>query len=1245
VSSRQHVVTDTNTSLWQLTHLATCSPTLQATLPRPLLSLSFPLITSYNMFEVENTLRERLELTKQQRTQLKNELTLIENKLKNLFNHLPSRPKHTQQQLQEMMKATDYHHTTTPQSNEDERNFMREMDKFKKKMKEEVEYNRIQDTINELKAKKVVLYQELKEKEVCIDELYQGTRRLRVSTRLDCEPTSLIEQNISVPEDKLAHVIGRNGSAIKGIESECCVGIDVERIPTGGSQLRLIGLPGGVAIAVDKIRLILNTITDIRILSEPLLVCLLRDKAALLQQVQDRYHVRIDLSKATRECKITGLTNDVNSSVQDILSIDCLSEVMKLEANILPFLMGKGGGIIRAIQNEHDIYLDVDREKMSLTLIGLRPNVLNAKNALSEVINENKEVEDSISCERYALLEVIIGSKGTIIRQLQKEYGVGIVLEKEKVKENPKLILTAEEKLEHERVTLRGTTAKVLVAKQHLLDLLADYNLNTEYLSIPDYSIPYILGKKGSNIQKLRSQYSDVSIDVIPNMSSVRIHSPEVATRQLIKNLLLEIIQNNAQYEYQINRLLAISLKSEKSLSLRNYLSNELQMKYDIDVDNEVIKFRGNSEKFPFAITALDKFCDDNFSLENIYSEEDFASFLNSQPANSTSAATDTNTSPSPSGSAATSTDDDAAAPAVTPATGERKKKRSLESLAKKIENDYSVSLFFNKKQNSIRITGAKFSVLAADDAINHILHGDSTTGESVIVPMNSLAIGSFIGKGGKKIQEFGRKYQVMIDILRSREQVRLRGTCEAVNQATKGLLQLIDKLRLSTILTIGKNPSPEDDDEAEAATGDGEEKKENGHAQTAAPHSHSHEKLIELANNSQRYFGSDVTVQPDDRAFALQGTKKQIEYTKRYLSDQLRGISEVEIPILQHHYDHFHNSPSSMERLEQTGRNFNIEVSLGSRKAWCLEDRYVLHESVIRLHGSNHILLKAKIIIYRLLDYLFPAEFISIPMDSYFLRSLWADSLLAFELAKQFPTASVTYDHTMSCLRIVGIDSIVVHQVTNHMNYLLKSFASYEINEELFRLVMTQKTLISSQVLVVKNQSSTSSSTSSVTDPASVSLQFPSLQKLSFYLKASNEATVLEAQQKLIDIVTRIQKENWQMTVGVEVLGSLIGKGGATINKLRNETKANIELDRTSCLVKVNGKEQNVLEAKRAILQLIADREAENYQVKLAITRECIPVIIGQKGVKIREIRQVSGVISLDIDRKTEQFVLIKGR
>ena len=59
----------------------------------------------------------------------------------------------------------------------------------------------------------------------------------------------------------------------------------------------------------------------------------------------------------------------------------------------------------------------------------------------------------------------------------------------------------------------------------------------------------------------------------------------------------------------------------------------------------------------------------------------------------------------------------------------------------------------------------------------------------------------------------------------------------------------------------------------------------------------------------------------------------------------------------------------------------------------------------------------------------------------------------------------------------------------------------------------------------------------------------------------------------------------------------------------------------------------------------MIADKEAENFQLKLSVSRECVPVIIGQKGETIRTIKQTSGVLSIDIDRTTNQHVILRGR
>jgi hypothetical protein len=630
-------------------------------------------------------------------------------------------------------------------------------------------------------------------------------------------------------------------------------------------------------------------------------------------------------------------------------------------------------------------------------------------------------------------------------------------------------------------------------------------------------------------------------------------------------------------------------------------------------MENDLLRLRGHSDRFAAAKIALDKFCDDNYTLENIYSEEDVASFLSNRKLKNANGNNENN-----------------------------------ETLAKKIENDYNVNLFFNRKQNIVRISGVKLAVLAAEEAISRILHGDCATGESVLIPMNSLAIASLIGKGGKNITEFERKYNVMIDILRSREQVRLRGIPNDVHEATKGLLKLIDKLRISTILTIGKKPKekkvPSEPKKESEEEGEGEEEEvkyedavdpendddeeDNEEIDGAFQH-YDREKLLEIASNCNKFYGTDVVVQAEEQGFIMQGTKKQIEYSKKFICDELKGTSQHDIPLLKHHIDHFQYSANSMEKLIQQGRAFNLNLSVGPKKLSFSEDRYLNYNHSITIQGSNNIMMKAKINIYRLLDHLFPAEFISIPIDNYILRSLWSDSLLAYDLFKLYPTVSITYDMVMSCIRIIGTDSILMNQVMSYLSFILKSHTSLEIDREILPLVLQSKNQISLQF-------------NKATD---VHIQFPSTNKLAFYISTGSEVKTTEAKEKLLEIINKLVKENWQITVSPEVLGTLIGKQGATINKIRADSKANVEVDMKTRIVKVSGKEENLLVAKNIISQIIANKLAEGHQVKLSMTRECIPVIIGTKGVTIREIRQVSGVVSLDIDRKTDQFILIKGR
>jgi hypothetical protein len=115
---------------------------------------------------------------------------------------------------------------------------------------------------------------------------------------------------------------------------------------------------------------IVNTQSEELKPSDETIVCLMLNKAALAQDMQQRYDVRIDVSRAKKSVKVTGLVNNIQACVNEISSIPSAKNDINIEQNMLPFIVGKGGSIVRSLEEGHRVQIDIAREENIIAVLG-----------------------------------------------------------------------------------------------------------------------------------------------------------------------------------------------------------------------------------------------------------------------------------------------------------------------------------------------------------------------------------------------------------------------------------------------------------------------------------------------------------------------------------------------------------------------------------------------------------------------------------------------------------------------------------------------------------------------------------------------------------------------------------------------------------------------------------------------------------------------------------------------------------
>jgi len=145
---------------------------------------------------------------------------------------------------------------------------------------------------------------------------------------------------------------------------------------------------------------------------------------------------------------------------------------------------------------------------------------------------------------------------------------------------------------------------------------------------------------------------------------------------------------------------------------------------------------------------------------------------------------------------------------------------------------------------------------------------------------------------------------------------------------------------------------------------------------------------------------------------------------------------------------------------------------------------------------------------------------------------------------------------------------------------------------------------------------------------PVSLDLNVPAC---TLELRATNSAESVAAVPAVKALLAKIAKGYWETTAKPEVLGSLIGKKGANMKKLREDTGARVDVDPVTNKVRVTGSEEQVA-AARAVIEAALATESAQVITRITIVAAAFPLLIGPKGATAKLIQETG--VRFDLDR-----------
>lgn len=696
---------------------------------------------SISSSELESILAERLDLVRKEKTTVRANIEELETKIKNARKLMSNPPRESDEELAALLQKLEHSHATTPQNNSEEREFMREMEKIRQKRKAVASYTKVKTEVDELRSRLTELRKVQAEKEDSITELHQGLRKVKVANKLGCNNSEISERKVTVEASKVARIVGKGGSNLRFIESEHGVSIEIDN---NGGEVRVMGTESAIQSALRAIMTIVETSIEEFSLSDETIVCLMMDKAQRVNEIQAQYSVRLDVSRAKNLCKVTGLTDNVAAARAHIASLQTVRTDMLMETSALSAIIGKGGASVIALQEEFGVAINVNRDRSTVEVVGMRGDVSAALMKIKDIVETNREVEEVIKLEKHVLLGCLMGAGGQVMRGINRDFGVRV--DAENVKDNAL-----------QTIKIKGTHGKVSQAKAHIVHLVGEFLSNSLLIEVSDDVIPAILGKGGSGIKAMREKYASANIDL--DGLNIHVQSGSAEERSAIKAEIDAILDANFSQLIECSEDLKQQLRSTQGLDTRNAITKDLSVRLVLDATPTELKIRGNKADVLKAAQILEEFKRSHTNEKVVLSDEDYPFLLSN--------------------------------------------KAGEESVVRTFEGRYNVEIRSNRKDLMLIISGSPDGVIAARAAILGLLGGDLKYGAQII-DVHPLVLSAVIGKGGSNISKMETEHGVKFDILKSRNKLRILGSSEAkVLQAKAAVETFMQNSRVTDSLQV----------------------------------------------------------------------------------------------------------------------------------------------------------------------------------------------------------------------------------------------------------------------------------------------------------------------------------------------------------------------------------------------------------------------------------------------------------
>lgn len=502
-----------------------------------------------------------------------------------------------------------------------------------------------------------------------------------------------------------------------------------------------------------------------------------------------------------------------------------------------------------------------------------------------------------------------------------------------------------------------------------------------------------------------------------------------------------------------------------------------------------------------------------------------------------------------------------------------------------------------SRKDGTVRIRGSASDIDGARAAILGTLSGDANH-DSVILHLSPALFPSVIGKGGANFKKWETEFPgVRFDCLKDRGVVRMLGPKENVLGARSALLNHLENMTATIPVECGVDVSSSMPPALEAAI-----------AQVTALY---HVQVVRGENKN---------------ILLVRGGLALVDEAKIALLEAIECKATRRIALAPNHTAHI--KPQAAVVFRSVQDRYDVSVTLDE----------VANQVVIT--GPPEAATEAKLKLVTMFDVMFPCELLSVTMLAACLRRLASPRAMT-EMERG--GARIYSDRAFSCLRVVG-EAAAVNATSAAIRQRVGDWGASRVDIPVDSTTVAALLHQAAQGAGAGGRGGSAGGAPSAAArgmstplvtleerlglPVSLDLNVPAC---TLELRATNSAESVAAVPAVKALLAKIAKGYWETTAKSEVLGSIIGKKGANMKKLRDDTGARVDVDPVSNKVRVTGSEEQVAAARQVIEAALASESAQVI-TRITIVAAAFSLLIGPKGATAKLIQDTG--VRFDLDR-----------